>query len=583
MPASVMAQDEEGGPATVYESQALKAYNVGYAVYQFSHNGQYMFYTSYSNAIIYDLANHQLYSFTPCTINSVTDDGMAVGSVGNEYQNDSAAVWTAETGWIALPPSADNDTLYAQSTYGVSADGNTIIGSLRTSTDNDSYYLPLPGRIPVVWTRQADGSWSKFVTLPYILEDYTKRTPQAQDILAVSADGSVITGRNIAWDGGVYRPLVYTKDADGKWKVDSPAEDFSFNLDQPQPVFPDVKQPTMPDGTKWLSEEELAAYNAAMTAYQDSVRAGNWPNYYPQPSDFFDLTTADGVNRYNEYAAAVNTYNDSAKVYNDSIDAFYAAVSAYVRSDQAFDIGSISNAVPSANGKYSAFQAIRYTDDGDGSFDPWGPVSGYNQPVIFNNADYSYTFPKVEDTESTYGIASVLDNGGAVCCDPMSVQAYYIKPEGGGELFGEYLKSISQQAYDSLMQVLGQEGDSMASCVYWANGDGTCFFGGALDTSTWNYTDWWLDASQFEDFKDPTAISELKAEDKLSMRVDRDMLYINGKQVNGVEIFSLGGSKVLASPARGNQVSLGGLSDGIYVVKVNSAQGRLVKKIHLKK
>lgn len=58
MPASVMAQDEEGGPATVYESQALKAYNVGYAVYQFSHNGQYMFYTSYSNAIIYDLANH---------------------------------------------------------------------------------------------------------------------------------------------------------------------------------------------------------------------------------------------------------------------------------------------------------------------------------------------------------------------------------------------------------------------------------------------------------------------------------------------------------------------------------------------
>lgn len=345
--------------------------------------------------------------------NAVNAQGVVVGAI-----DDYTPGYLKDSVWTVLPlPEGVNGT-YSQGN-GITPDGKYICGSISTG----SFGIESSGTtyLPALWTRGEDGTYGVCELLPHPDKDFAGVAPQYITAISISDDGTVIAGQIMSGSGFCCYPIVYKKDADGKWSYTLPGlsnvvrEGYEGMI----PPYPS-SYPESVDAGEYLTEEELSAYTEAMTAYKDSLNGAyqdlnDFPSYYPKKTDFI-RTNAEAYN------AAITVYNAAAQAYNDSIDAYTDAYYTY-----ATNASYVYNTVSlSANGKYLG-QTLQKEDPNADPFD-WMGGGMLNIPVIINLEDSSMT--EVEATDMT--ICSVTDDGMAVTGSPATeyTRSAYVVPAG---------------------------------------------------------------------------------------------------------------------------------------------------------
>lgn len=497
-------------------------------------------------------------------LRAVADCGIAAGSYTPEYESQVPCYVTEDGGFVALPMPED----ISGTCYGVPEDGSCLVGNVSiTGTDKNgdhfNYYQP------VIWYRNESGSYDVYEELPFDKIGFDNRLTQGAWLLGISSDGLTIYGRIIDATGTVYLPVLWQRASaqTRDWTYKELCTDYCFNKDEIAPEWPQYK-PKEPDATGYYTAEELEAFNKALDAYNDSVAHASWtipaeerwpwPTYNPNEheADFFDTSTADGVERHNRYAEDYNKYVSDGQAYNDSIVLYYERFDKYVINDNRFHILNMSL---SNNGKYMVTTTVYETV----MIDP-----ETEEVTILEGADG--LFP-----------TAVLDDGTVFLGQPAAIPPLYRIPsvykDGAVIGFDEWIKGRSEKAYEDLM---AEFPDGYCGVVCSNNPDGMTF-GGFNQGLDYIYVGWVMNLNAYDDIT--TGITEANAADGIEIAVDSSTgcIDISGTDNADVRIFALDGSCVYSAAGVSGSVSVSTLASGIYVVEVKSGNSVVRKKVLL--
>lgn len=512
--------------------------------------------------------------------NVANDLGMIVGSVTNR----DAGYWM-DGKWTVLPfLEGVKKGLYTIGN-GVSADGSVICGSVSTGSWMDdggetSYF-------PAVWTKQSDGSY-KCELLPYPTKDYTGRAPQYVTAICISDDGNTVVGQVRGYDGFATYPLVYTRDAEGKWSYKIYGLEYIAKSGVEFPAYPNY-EPKMPQAEDFLTEEGKAAYEEAMELYNDSTELyysnliEDWP-HYPQYSEYL---SEDSLVAYN---AAKDKYDVEYDVYADSV-ATFEEVYDEARTGASFVYNTLSM---SANGVYFTQTLEREDPDAD-PFD-WGSV-GLDTPVLFDLSNGGET-TEVEAT--TMQPTSVTNDGTMLVCSPAveySRQTYVV-PKGASvpvpvlDWFSEkcdtaslwikqnmaYDVTIYDYNYETDEEIVTTVEDSVMTGTMICNANGTIFCSYTYDQWTEDetnvgYTSYVIDITDPNNATGIVNIVRKGNDGNVNVTAASGKIVISGN-VADAYVYDMSGRKV--GSVSGN--STVDVNSGIYMVKVVGADGNVTTK-----
>lgn len=513
--------------------------------------------------------------------NVANNQGMIVGSY---TQRDAGYFFDGQ--WYALPGiEGYSKGLYTQGN-GVNADGSVICGCLGVG-NNWLTLLEEGGTsyLPGVWTKQADGAY-KCELLPYPTKDFTGRAPQYVTAIYISDDGNTIAGQVRGYDGFATYPIVYTRDADGKWSYKVYGLDEIVKSGVEFPPYPNY-EPKSPKLENYMTDDDIAAYNAAYTAYQDSLSmyyAGlidSWPKF-PKQKDYL---SADSTASYN---AAYAVFEAEYAVYRDSCDTF-DAVYDEARTGASYVYNTLSM---SANGKYLT-QTLESEDPNADPFDYWG-ASNIDVPVLF---DLSNDGAMTKVNATTMQPSSVTNDGMMIANSPAveySRQAYII-PQGTTEPipFLEWMSTKcdtasiwvkENMAYDIISVTYDEETweevvttyeDSVQTGTMICNADGTMFLAYTYDQWTDDetnvgYTSYFLDIA---DPNNPTAIQSVARNNGNALKVvaSNGKIAVEGNVAN-VYVYDMAGRKIASANGSVD------VNAGLYMVKAIGTDGKVTTK-----
>ncbi|MEG1379330.1 MAG: T9SS type A sorting domain-containing protein [Bacteroidales bacterium] len=244
------------------------------------------------------------------TINGITDDGGALYSISADGWNSYSKIFkNGEVTALSWPSKYD-----WASGDAISVDGKIISGSY--------VYPQSTQRHPCLWTL-TDGQYV-FEELPAPEHDPLKTVPQAIDLRSISADGSVLVGRLIDASGFQYFPIIYTKNAEGKWEYNIKGLDGFFIKEGAVIPTPPEEVP-YPELGDYATASDSAAWLAAIVSYQDSLENHNLDPEYPAPTydptyRLQDFMTLEEIQAYNAAAILYNNYLDAYFAYIDELD-----------------------------------------------------------------------------------------------------------------------------------------------------------------------------------------------------------------------------------------------------------------------
>lgn len=283
--------------------EILKGAMFGYM----SENGRYVAQRSNNGTIIFDRETSKPYTYSSQHNfglgNSFADDGTIVGRTSENIP----AYWK-DGEWHPLPMRPADANCYYAAANGITPDGSRIVGVVGCSG------WPGYGEMlvaPIYWDRGEDGLYQPYNVLPNPSRDITGRWPQYATALHISADGRTILGQMQDYSGMLCYQLIYKEDEQGRWTYTQCGAD---DLVKPGAKWPEYPQtPVEPEVEKYITQDEIRSYNAAMQAYRDSVNSapitGKNPQYYPQPADFIKANRAKWEKDQNTYKAAMEDYN----------------------------------------------------------------------------------------------------------------------------------------------------------------------------------------------------------------------------------------------------------------------------------
>lgn len=445
---------------------------------------------------------------------------------------------------------------------GASADGSFLAGNVQIPQNG----AKLPYTQPVVWYRNQSGEYDVYEELPFNKIGFDKAQAQGAWLLGLSNDGLRLYGRVIDYSGSIYLPVLWERSSTDshEWTYKELCTDYCFNKDKPAPEFPQYK-PSEPDVTQYYSEEELAAYNKALELYKDSLAKASWPipvdergpypTYNPEKhkTDFFDINTADGVERYNRYVEAYNKFRDEAIAYNDSLDIYSERFKEYLISKNRF---SIRNMSLSNNGKYMVTTTV-------------------NETVMINPETEEVTILEGADGLFPTG---VLDDGtvfiGQKAAMPPLDRVPYVHKDGAMMDFGDWVREHSEKAYKELMDNFP---DGHFGVVNTNNPEGLTF--GGFNQSDYGYAGWVMNLGAYDDLT--TGITENKIADdvEVSFNSGEGTIDIAGTDKADVRIYSVNGVCVYNAAGVSGHISVASLARGTYVVEVKSGNSLLRKKV----
>lgn len=496
-------------------------------------------------------------------LNSVSDCGIAAGSYTPNYGAQVPCYVTEGDGFVTLPtPEGISGTC-----YGVPEDGSFIAGNVSISgTDNNgdhfNYYQP------VIWYRNESGGYDMYEELPFDKIGFDNRLTQGAWLLGVSGDGLTVYGRIIEAGGFVYLPVMWkrTSTQTRDWTYKELCTDYCFNKDEIAPEWPQYK-PKEPDATEYYTAEELEAFNKALDAYNDSVKKASWtipkeergpyPTYNPNEheADFFDTSTADGVERHNRYAEDYNKFLSERQAYNDSIVLYYERFDKYVIDEKRFHILNMSF---SNNGKYMVTTTVYET-------------------VMINPETEEVTI--LEGADGLFPTA-VLDDGtvfiGQKAAIPPLDRVPYVHKDGAMMDFGDWVREHSEKAYNELMENFP---DGHFGIVNSNNPEGLTF-GGFNQGQDFFFVGWVMNLGAYDDLATGITENEIAADDvEVSFNAGEGTIDISGADKADVRIYSVNGVCVYNAAGVSGHVSVASLARGTYVVEVKSGNSVVRKKV----
>lgn len=495
-------------------------------------------------------------------INSVADCGIAAGSYTPSYGKQLPCYVTEEKGYVPLPLP---EGITSGVCKGASADGSFLAGNVWITKANVGRYTQ-----PVVWYRNESGGYDAYEELPFNKIGFDNSHVQGTWILGVSSDGLKLYGRLVDRSGTVYQPVLWERSSTDshEWTYKELCSDYCFNKDVPAPEFPQY-EPSEPDVTQYYNEEELAAYNKALDLYNDSVAKASWtipkdergpyPTYNPEQhkTDFFDTSTADGVDRCNKYSEAYNGFLEDAVAYNDSIELYYERYDEYVIYDKRFYILNMSL---SNNGKYMVTTTV-------------------SNMVMINPETEEITI--LEGADGLFP-SGVLDDGtvfiGQKAAMPPLDRIPYVYKDGVMMDFGDWLRKHSEKAYNDLLEACP---DGHFGVVNTNNPEGLTFCG-FNQTLEYGNVGWIMNLGAYDDFGTGIADNKISEDDiNISLNSESGSIEIAGTDKADVRIYSVNGSCVYSAAGVSGRVSVPSLSHGTYIVEVKSGSSVVRKKMML--
>lgn len=218
------------------------------------------------NILIFDRANNKEYVYTSDEGafysagigNCVSNNGIVLGTTTNGMMD--ASYWQNGE-WLSLPvEKADTGMCSAQ---GITPDGSRICGNVsqsELSIDATSIMT-----LPAVWTLGEDGKYGMYTALPHPEYDFSGRVPQYITAVAISADGKTVIGQVQDYTGFCPQPIVYTEGEDGKWEYTLLMNDLFRPEGVEWPVWPGDDAPTI---QQYMTQAQKDAYKAAQEAYE---------------------------------------------------------------------------------------------------------------------------------------------------------------------------------------------------------------------------------------------------------------------------------------------------------------------------
>lgn len=510
----------------------------------------------------------------------VANDGSAVGnavlyeptSETTYSTSDNAVVY--KNGELTVLPSPRPDLF--NMAHAITPDGSVICGNVA----NDNFGLDSKKimMVPAVWYRNADGGYDEPVLLPHPETDFLGGVPQYVTANAISADGNTVAGTITATSGFWEYPIVYKRDASGKWSYSLP----SLNLFYTHPEVQVPENPgEYPDMEDFISEEGKAAYDAAMEAWQ--AAGGNDYSTYPALEDF--MTDEEKA----AYQAACTKYMADKAAYDEAVDAATA--------------GSITltfnNVVLSPDGKQ--FSSTYVPDSGFGPLKP-GKLSPKHSPFMKKGTregettDYTvstvFVFNLDDDTYKTYS----CENGVNVTCaanngilvgyssDIYTPIAYVMDPAKGvapmQEYYQESCPAMSTWINENMNYLIEtMDGDTGETITEEKLISGIPFCTPDMQTiTTYTFNSFDLSSDSyyfgyvFQGLPEvkPSGVKDVLAKGSL-LKVQRGgIINVDGDAY--IEVFSTEGSKVFSGNASGSVNT--GLRSGVYVVRAKFADGK---------
>lgn len=246
---------------------------------------------------------------TQYTLSNGNGQGISNTGVVLCTRYDSDVCWWKAGEFHSLVPLVTDDAV-SNGVNGITPDGLTICGycGLKPMSTDDS---PTPMSVPVIYKLKSDGTYTEAIQLPYPARDFTGRVPQYVIATNISADGRVIAGQIQDYSGAMPQPIIWKLKDNDTWEYETLGADL-LNPDHVEfPQFPDI-EPKQPQAENFMSPDGLAEYNEAYQAYAAAGYTGEMPEYT-------DYMTEEELAAYN---AAMAKYNEEMAVYQPLADAF---------------------------------------------------------------------------------------------------------------------------------------------------------------------------------------------------------------------------------------------------------------------
>lgn len=337
------------------------------SIQRFSADGTVAVSEVYGVLKIYDLVNGTVKEFVPDENwvnyysvglgNFITADGSVIVA---STLSDNDAAYYANGEWHQLNVPDEGMTNLSN---GITPDGSRICGSIGLSAMTLEETIML---VPAYWDRNEDGTYGEYHPLPYPTKDLFGETPQYLTAVSISADGKTIVGQMVFSSGRMAIPIVYTVDDKGEWSYSLPTASL-FNPDQIEPVENPGDGPMPPSQEEYMTEEELAAYTAAVEAFFNGEISD-----YPEYTDFMtEEETAAYLQAYDAYLAVYEEWDEKYNAYSEYAEMVYASSPNFL----------FNNCLLSTDDKY----IVSSLEMDDPNADPWSWFKkSINIPVSVN-------------------------------------------------------------------------------------------------------------------------------------------------------------------------------------------------------
>lgn len=467
---------------------------------------------------------------------------------------------------------------------GITPDGSVICGqygNAAMSLDAENIMC-----LPCVWYRNSDGTYGDIVKLPYPTTDFTGNTPQYITAVSISADGKTVIGQVRDNSGFYHEPIVYTRDDKGEWSYKLIAHQLFNKEGLTYPRMPELEYPMEPYKGDYLNEEEMAAYEAAMEAFN----AGQTQEM-PDMVDFMSQENVEKFNKdYADFLVADKEYKDAWTEYQTAYDEFMDGIPAFV-----FNAAYISpdgkryvTGTAGDNGiwmsqsrriKSRADEGIDIEDPGMGDFEE--TETAVATPYIFDIATGEYT--TIASEKGIYPTCITNDYTVFGTYDIYALPLAVAIPAGSDSymMLEDYIGSFSPESKDWMKAHMLHDIDTfdpdtweditlfdqMCSGSPWVSADQKVF--GTRADNIWDMDDenYYYCYIIFAD--KGTGVSVVPAADFNVKALEGGIVRVEGAEAT-VEIFNAAGAMVFSTRAAGDIAT--NLS-GLYIVRATAADG----------
>lgn len=509
--------------------------------------GKEHYYNSDGNLVNYNVGNSA----------PISNTGVVIGTT-----NANTPSYWKDGKWYDLnTPNAQ----YTSYVFSITPDASLICGTVGTapmSLDADRIMA-----VPAVWYLQDDGSYSDPEILPHPELDFTGRLPQYISAVSVSDDGNTIVGQVTDNYGHVQEPIVYTRDASGKWSYKMIYTDLINPRHFVFPEYPGDDPYLRPTQEEFMTEGELYDYVEAVEAWDASSGEP-----FPQYEDFM---TAAEIKAYND---AMEEYEALHGPWQEKFDTFMLMYMQCL--DEAY-LFVFNNVKLSPDGKYYATTRTQtvFDDpitpkntaypvvldiDGNRVIDLKSGVdlytsymaSDYSVLATFHDPDFilsgrAYIFPQMKDAAIPIeNWEATIDVKTASWLEDQTIRNVVVGVNPSGTFqFDDYVCSGVPYATPDLSVVI---------------------LGTADDFGTWT-DDEEFSSYVFTTGYDAAGVTAVTADGASMNLMPGGVILLEGA-FDSIAVYDLAGSKVFEALNPGTSVSTG-LDSGIYVLRGVTASG----------